>query len=80
MREIVKAFAEEMEKILDEKFGEYQDSWKDEPLDSLGTKLQAQVSDFVLRDHLKMSKKDVIRTVAHAGNFCLFIFTRLNEL
>ena len=80
MREIVKAFAEEMDKILDEKFDEHQDSWEDEPLDSIGTNLQAQVSNFVLRDHLKMSKEDVMRTAVRAGNFACFIFSRLKEL
>ena len=77
MREMIKVFIEEMEKILDEKFDEKQDSWKEESLDSLGTKLQDQVSNYVLRNHLK--HRDPKRTIIHVANYCLFIFTKLNE-
>ena len=78
-REMVKVFAEEMELVLDEKFDKYQDSWKDEPLDSLGYKLQEQVSKFALRNLLEMSDEDIMRILAHIGNFTCFIFTRLNK-
>ena len=77
MKEMVKIFAKEIEKMLDEKFDKYQNSWKEEDLNSLGDKLQAQFSNFILRNHLK---KDPKRTITHAGVYCMFILNKLNKL
>lgn len=77
MREIVKVFAEEMDKVLNEKFEKYQDSWKETDLALLRTKLDAQVSEFMFQEYLQEDSK---RTLVHIANYCLFILTRLNRL
>ena len=76
MREIIKVFAEEMDKVLDEKFDKYQDSWKEVDLASLKIKLDAQVSEYMFKEYLQEDSK---RTLVHIANYCLFILTRLNE-
>lgn len=76
MKEIVKIFAEEIDKMLDEKFDKYKDLWEEEDLNSLVVKLQAQVSDFILRNHID---KDPRRIITHVGVYCMFILTKLNK-
>ena len=77
MREIVKVFAEEIDKMLDEKFDKYQNSWEEEELALLKAKLNAQVSEYMFQEYLQ---EDSERTLVHIAVYCLFILTRLNRL
>jgi len=79
MKEIVKVFAEEMEKILDEKFEKYQDSWKDEDLDSLVRYLNEQVRKLNKLLLKRIINKKDLRRLVHIANQCLILFTRLNK-
>ncbi len=81
MKEIVKKFAEEMEKVLDEKFEKYQDSWKDENLSELKKSLDKQKRKLTLafdNNYYYKDKEETKRTLINIANYCLFIFTGLD--
>ena len=81
MKEIVKKFAEEMEKILDEKFDKYQNGWKDEEFYRLRLSLNDQLDNLVVYEtnniDYKKEKARAKRILTHIANYCLFIFTKI---
>jgi len=82
MREIVKKFAEEMEKILDEKSEKYQDGWKLANISELLESLNKQLKKIRFSDYensiinANINKRNQ-RTLHHVANYCLLICNRL---
>jgi len=79
---MIRKFAEEMEKILDEKFEKYQDRWKETELYGLKDRLNYQFDKLVIFNDMinnPKNKEETKRVLLHISNICLLIFTRLNE-
>ena len=79
MKEIIKKFAEEMEKIIDEKFEKYQDGWEEAQLYDLKHSLNEQFEKLAVNPYIPNSFKKTKRNLIHIANYCLFIFTKLNK-
>jgi len=81
-KEELQQFAEEMEKILDEKFEKYQDGWKfaeiSKLLDSLRFQLEtiepSDYEDSIVNRNINKRNR---RTLLHVANYCFLISNRL---
>lgn len=79
---MVKIFAEEMERILDGKIGQYQDGWEEAELYGLKSNLNKQFGRLVVYNDIINSpnnKEEAKLTLIHIATLCLLIFTRLNS-
>jgi len=74
-------FAEEMEKVLDEKFEKYQDGWKVANISELRTKMNEQIKNIsnIIMAGVGFDKEEVKRKIVHAVNYGFFLYTKLNE-
>jgi len=77
MRKVVIEYAKEMDKILDEKFEEFQDSWKKVDLYVLKNSLNEQFEKLIISDN---NVKEAMKTLLHLGNYGAFLYARLKEL
>lgn len=68
-------FAEEMKKVLDEKFEQYKDSWKTMDLGFLKYKLD----DMAKNTYVYKPESNPKRKLIHIANYCYFLYNRLAE-
>lgn len=72
-------FAKAMEKILDEKFPKYRDTWRSASMEYLKKRLEEQVKKLTLPTPITtISKEETKRTLTHIANISALMFIKLD--
>ena len=72
-------FAKAMEKILNEKFPKYRDTWRSASMEYLKKKLEEQVKKLTLPTPITtISKEETKRTLAKIAAYCALISFKLD--
>ncbi len=81
MDDMLAFFTTEMMDMLKEKFGKYEDSWKDNSLGELRAKMDEQIKEIsnIISPKIDFDRGQVKRKLIHIANYCSLLYNKLEE-